>query len=57
MHLLLSLQDELTLEGYRKHLESEKAEPPLTDAERELKEMHEAEVSHMGVCQEFSQGV
>ncbi len=27
------------------HLESEKAEPPLTDAEREIKEMHEEGVS------------
>ena len=38
-------QEELTLEGYNKHLESQKAAPPLTDAEHELKLLRESEVS------------
>lgn len=39
-----SFQEELTLEGYKRHLESQKAEPPLTDAEQELKMLKESEV-------------
>ena len=42
--LLLS-QEELTLDGYKKHLESQQAAPPLTDAEHELKLLRESEVS------------
>lgn len=33
------------MEGYRKHVESQKAAPPLTDAEHELKMLRENEVS------------
>lgn len=36
-------KEELTLEGYKKHLESQKAAPPLTDAEHELKLLRESE--------------
>ena len=43
--LSLSLQEDLTLEGYNKHLESQKAAPPLTDAEHELKLLRESEVN------------
>ena len=38
-------QEELTLEGYRKHLVSQQAAPPLTQAEQELKDIRESEVS------------
>ncbi|KAL5515839.1 hypothetical protein EMCRGX_G001071 [Ephydatia muelleri] len=36
-------KDELTLQGYNKHVESKQAAPPLTQAEEELKMLHEAE--------------
>eukprot|EP00731_Ephydatia_muelleri_P000929 Em0001g929a len=36
-------KDELTLQGYNKHMESKQAAPPLTQAEEELKMLHEAE--------------
>ena len=41
---LLYMQEELSLEGYRHHLESRKAAPPLTEAEQHLKELNENEV-------------
>jgi twinfilin-like protein len=36
-------KEELTLEGYRKHVEAANAPPPLTREEYELKEIHESE--------------
>ena len=38
------LQDELSLVGYRSHVEAAKAAPPLTKEEQELKEIKDAEV-------------
>ncbi len=38
------LQDELSLEGYRKFEESKNAAPPLTNAEMELMKLKESEV-------------
>ncbi len=46
--LALSSQEDLTLDGYKKHLESQNAAPPLTDAEHELKLLRESEVSAWG---------
>ena len=43
--LLPPSQEELTLEGYKMHQENQKAAPPLTDAEQELKLLKESEVS------------
>ena len=42
-----SPQEELTLKGYRDHLKSQEAAPPLTDAEHELKMIRENEVHFM----------
>lgn len=39
-----SSQDELTLNGYQKHVESQKAPPPLTDEEHIMKELDAAQV-------------
>ena len=40
----LSLQEELTLAGYKKHVEACEAPPPLTADEEELKMLKESEV-------------
>ena len=47
---MLILQDELTLAGYQKHEEAKNAAPPLTDAEMELKLLHENEVGWNFFC-------
>ena len=48
LHVVCNIpfQDELTLEGYRHHIESQKAAPPLTEAEENLMRLQENEVGH-----------
>ena len=40
------LQEELSLAGYRRHQESQKAAPPLSQSEIALQELQQNEVSH-----------
>ena len=60
------LQKDLSLAGYKKHVQSQLAAPPLTESEQELKLLHEAEVCvivlicgcysvyvHAYLCKEF----
>ena len=42
--MYVSLQDELSLAGYRRHLESQKAAPPLSQTEVALQELQLNEV-------------
>ena len=43
-YVCVSLQDELSLAGYRRHLESQKAAPPLSQTEVALQELQLNEV-------------
>ena len=44
------LQEELSLEGYRRHQASQKAAPPLSDAEQALQDIRDNEVQSLLNC-------